>query len=255
MARLTQWTPQARVITHQQTTNICMQSVHCQNCTHKMKLWNSNWAAWWIQIHKLKLNMLTVQQTTVQVVRALSLFDFVCVMWSVSGLWCCLLCLHSVFLCPIAAGISHLIWLFVKVPQQKTRYCCRLTRYMEKKEEGYSNVDGSNPYGKPFSPSSMTPLSETGGFAQRNDLRGYWSPAPPNQCASQALIFRIVVVVHRGTQARTPDNRLTFWIRCVQRAQTSPRPQRCRGEARWRPLASDKNISYPVMLRKVEKWS
>jgi len=119
MARLTQWTPQARVITHQQTTNICMQSVHCQNCTHKMKLWNSNWAAWWIQIHKLKLNMLTVQQTTVQVVRALSLFDFVCVMWSVSGLWCCLLCLRSVFLCPFAAGISHLIWLFVNVPQQK----------------------------------------------------------------------------------------------------------------------------------------
>ena len=49
----------------------------------------------------------------------------------------------------------------------------RLTRFMEKKEEGYSNVDGSNPYGKAFSPSSMTPLSETGGFAQRNDLRGY----------------------------------------------------------------------------------
>ena len=51
--------------------------------------------------------------------------------------------------------------------------CCRLTRYMERKEEGYSNVDGSNPYGKAFSPSSMTPLSETAGFAQRNDLRGY----------------------------------------------------------------------------------
>jgi len=52
----------------------------------------------------------------------------------------------------------------------------RLTRWMEKKEEGYSNMDGSNPYGKAaFSPSSMTPLSETaaGGFAQRNDLRGY----------------------------------------------------------------------------------
>jgi len=51
---------------------------------------------------------------------------------------------------------------------------------MERKEEGYSNVDGSNPFGKgsaaagAFSPSSMTPLSETaGGFAQRNDLRGY----------------------------------------------------------------------------------
>jgi len=57
---------------------------------------------------------------------------------------------------------------------------CRLTRWMERKEEGYSNVDGSNPFGKgsaaagAFSPSSMTPLSETaGGFAQRNDLRGY----------------------------------------------------------------------------------
>jgi len=37
------------------------------------------------------------------------------------------------------------------------------------KEGGYWSVDGSNAsHSKPFSPSSLTPLSETTGFAQRS---------------------------------------------------------------------------------------
>jgi len=86
-----------------------------------------------------------------------------------------------------------------------------------------------------------TPNTAGHGCMRHVELRWFirvWN----EQCFDRATVEHKMPV---RMYQRTP-----FQTRCAQRAQTPPRPLRCRGEARWRPLTSD-NISYQAVSRNV----